>query len=514
MSRLPTPGSDDDVWGNLLNDFLSVEHHADGTLRRGSDIDAAAQAATSAQQTANTANSGLSGKVANAAFAAKGDLLSATAASSPARLPVGSDGTILSADSSQAMGLKWSTHVVGGGNFITNPSFDDTTSGWTVQSGNTLALNTLAGLFGANCGKVTRTIGSGTGNVVIVSPRSTIAPGLAYSASGWFRLGSLGTTSARSITLQINWYDAVDALISIQASVNISESIQGTWGTVALPNAISPDTAAKAEVQITVSNVPEGEFHYFDGFQLEPGSLPTSFNSNLPQSSLSGTMLAPATITSRETAIGSAKPLFGTTASLPVAGTAGRLYWATDTNGLYFDNGTSWVLINASGSANLDGMYDFPFTIDPRLGSGFSAVTANNVYYFRLQGAATIAGLALHIGTTDNTQTINLGIYTNSGAGRNAKPGSLVAGSTATITLTASNGFYSANFAGGVTIQHGQWVGLSTTSSTATFLRNAGNTGTALTAGLSWFQSGGGPTLPSTAGTLGNFLMTPIIVGI
>ncbi|HSW99049.1 MAG TPA: hypothetical protein VLF71_04370 [Candidatus Saccharimonadales bacterium] len=34
MSRLPIPGNDDDIWGDILNDYLSVEHNADGTLRR------------------------------------------------------------------------------------------------------------------------------------------------------------------------------------------------------------------------------------------------------------------------------------------------------------------------------------------------------------------------------------------------------------------------------------------------------------------------------------------------
>jgi hypothetical protein len=33
MTRLPTPGSDDGTWGNVLNDFLDVEHNTDGTLR-------------------------------------------------------------------------------------------------------------------------------------------------------------------------------------------------------------------------------------------------------------------------------------------------------------------------------------------------------------------------------------------------------------------------------------------------------------------------------------------------
>jgi hypothetical protein len=33
MSRLPTPGSDDDVWGQILNDFLAAAHNPDGSLQ-------------------------------------------------------------------------------------------------------------------------------------------------------------------------------------------------------------------------------------------------------------------------------------------------------------------------------------------------------------------------------------------------------------------------------------------------------------------------------------------------
>src|SRR5688500_1377657 len=38
MARLPTPGGDDGTWGNILNDFLSVEHNADGTLKKSAEI--------------------------------------------------------------------------------------------------------------------------------------------------------------------------------------------------------------------------------------------------------------------------------------------------------------------------------------------------------------------------------------------------------------------------------------------------------------------------------------------
>jgi hypothetical protein len=55
MTRLPTPGSDNGQWGQVLNDFLSVEHNTDGTLKQTTDIQQAATAAQAAQATADAA---------------------------------------------------------------------------------------------------------------------------------------------------------------------------------------------------------------------------------------------------------------------------------------------------------------------------------------------------------------------------------------------------------------------------------------------------------------------------
>ena len=33
MARLPSVGGDNGQWGQILNDYLSVEHNADGTLK-------------------------------------------------------------------------------------------------------------------------------------------------------------------------------------------------------------------------------------------------------------------------------------------------------------------------------------------------------------------------------------------------------------------------------------------------------------------------------------------------
>jgi hypothetical protein len=46
MTRLPVSGSDDGTWGVILNDFLGVEHNADGTLKSGGSLAAKADNGT------------------------------------------------------------------------------------------------------------------------------------------------------------------------------------------------------------------------------------------------------------------------------------------------------------------------------------------------------------------------------------------------------------------------------------------------------------------------------------
>ena len=60
--------------------------------------------------------------IAKAIVDAKGDLISATAADTPARLAVGANGTVLTADSAETTGLKWATASSGGLTLISSGS--------------------------------------------------------------------------------------------------------------------------------------------------------------------------------------------------------------------------------------------------------------------------------------------------------------------------------------------------------------------------------------------------------
>jgi hypothetical protein len=79
---------------------------------------------------------------ANAAIAktivdAKGDLISATAADTPARLAIGTNGTVLTADSAEATGLKWAASAAGGMTLLST----------TTLSGATTTISSISGLY-------------------------------------------------------------------------------------------------------------------------------------------------------------------------------------------------------------------------------------------------------------------------------------------------------------------------------------------------------------------------------
>lgn len=82
------------------------------------------------------------GAIANALVDAKADLITATANDTPARLGVGANGTVLTADSAEATGLKWASPT------STGPNYTLINTGGTALTG--AATITISGISGKN----------------------------------------------------------------------------------------------------------------------------------------------------------------------------------------------------------------------------------------------------------------------------------------------------------------------------------------------------------------------------
>lgn len=93
-TRLPVVGKDDGTWGSLLNDFLTVEHNTDGTLRKAGDIATAKAAAASAVQSVN----GKSGNAVTLTATDVGAVSSSAVGQSNGVAPLDSTGKVPSAN--------------------------------------------------------------------------------------------------------------------------------------------------------------------------------------------------------------------------------------------------------------------------------------------------------------------------------------------------------------------------------------------------------------------------------
>jgi hypothetical protein len=108
---------------------------SDSTSTTSSTVAATSTAVKSAYDLANAA-------VAKSIVDAKGDLIAATAADTVSRLGVGANGTVLTADSAEATGMKWASS--GGG----SPNYTLINTGGTTLSG--AGTVTVSGISGKN----------------------------------------------------------------------------------------------------------------------------------------------------------------------------------------------------------------------------------------------------------------------------------------------------------------------------------------------------------------------------
>ena len=84
MARLPTPGSDNNTWGAVLNDFLTQSHNTDGSLKKAA---VEATGAIADAIAAHAAQASLHGTGAELAIAQKTDAVFATTSTAPVAVP-------------------------------------------------------------------------------------------------------------------------------------------------------------------------------------------------------------------------------------------------------------------------------------------------------------------------------------------------------------------------------------------------------------------------------------------
>ena len=152
----------------------------------------------------------------NAIVDAKGDLIAATAADTPARLAVGTNGQVLTADSTAATGLKWA--AAGGGKVLQVVSGTTTTS--VTNSTNTFADTTLTAT-------ITPTLA--TSKILVL-----IAQNGLYKSAG---------NSANRLTMKLN--RGGSDILTIQSGVgNTGSALVNQPGSAALSYLDSPATTS------------------------------------------------------------------------------------------------------------------------------------------------------------------------------------------------------------------------------------------------------------------------------
>jgi hypothetical protein len=163
-----------------------------------------------------------SNAIQNAIVDAKGDLIAATAADTPARLAVGTNGALLTADSTQSTGLQW------GGLW---QAYTPTLAGITIGNGTVEARycrigNTIHTVINCTIGSTT----SITGDVTFTQPVAA-----AYTSSGSCWLDDIGPFVVYAgVCMVVNgelYARAVNTAGTYALSTALSSTVPFTWGT-------------------------------------------------------------------------------------------------------------------------------------------------------------------------------------------------------------------------------------------------------------------------------------------
>lgn len=256
----------------------------------------------------------LDAKVAKSTYSAKGSILAASAASTPADVPIGTNGFTLIADSTQSNGLKWAALPSGGGNnqreYISNGRAEVDTTGWSTYA-DAAAVTPVDGTGGSPNVTFSRTT---TGSEII---RETASFKLAKSAANRqgegasydftldphdYKNGSAvylsfdykTTTNYAASDIQVFVYDKDAAsLLTVFDSNSLNGALQASSGGTKFTGYFYPTTSTSDDYRlifhITSTNASAYDF-IFDSVHagssnLVPGAIVTDWQAFTPTGS-------------------------------------------------------------------------------------------------------------------------------------------------------------------------------------------------------------------------------------
>ena len=251
-----------------------------------------------------------SNAIQNAIVDAKGDLIAASAADTPARLAVGNNGETLVADSSASTGLRYQATMAAGKNAIINGGFDIwqrgtsfassnsstnyTTDRWNfyrgVVTGGTVSRQT-SGLIGFQyAARVQRDSGNTSTDTLyfmqnVDTATSTPFAGKTVTLSYYARAGANFSPGGSNMGVQIYTGTGTDQNVlgtytGINLLLDVNQAITTTWTRYSHTVAIASTVTEFCPRFLMAPTGTAGAADYFEiaGVQLELGSVATNFS--------------------------------------------------------------------------------------------------------------------------------------------------------------------------------------------------------------------------------------------